>query len=297
MSQSGKVRKHVLVDRIPIIVAIVLMEVVSTVPSIVTSTLVEEAFVAINHVDMTEYIMAGNDIPAGVMNSFFASTILCALLILLLFELWFRPEYEGSMRGKGMGAGMKFLAPVFIFWILWYVIQVVIGTGYFDVPKFGTILQGFRPGVLEEVAYRGLGMAILLRKFRDSKNILLPTIISSVFFGITHLMNMINGGDPFEVIVTVVFATMYGVIFGLAFTYCGCIWPTILLHGMYDTTTFMYTGLGDGFAWTNVVDVVGLFVLMLVVIWCFMKNKEHAVALWQEKWKVPAAQTARGEEM
>ncbi len=286
MNSSVKTRKHILVDRIPIICAAVLILLAQFTPGILIADLVEKAYCAITHENLLEdYIMVGKELPDILMNSFVIASIVYAFLMLIIFEWWFKPEYDGSLHIKGFGIGMKVAAPIMIFWVIWFIIQIVIGTSTVGALTLEGLLKGFRAGAVEEVAYRGIGVALLLRKFKSKDNILLPTIITAAVFGISHLVNIFSSGDVGEVLTQTIFAMVFGIISGLIFTYSGNIWPTIIFHSLYDTAVFVITGVGDGFSWTNIIDIIGPFVIMIFMLFMFRKDKDSLVKLWSEKWK------------
>ncbi|MCR5451243.1 MAG: CPBP family intramembrane metalloprotease [Lachnospiraceae bacterium] len=289
MLDMVKNRKHVITDKLPIFVAIILMYIGTFVPNIVLSGLVEDVFSFVNKIDLMEYVSQTGDVPAGLMPSYYVISIIFSFVFLLIFEWWFKPEYDGSMHIKGIKEGMIFSLPVIIFWVVWYVIEIAIGQCAISLNGFGdtivTLLQGFRAGVVEEVAYRAIGLAIFIRYFKKMNNIWMPTVLAGVLFGLTHLVNIFSDGDPLEVIVQTVFATCFGVIFCLIFTCSGNIWAPVIVHSLYDASTFGIKNLGEGGSWTNVVDVAGMFVLMIVLFVVFMKRKESVLELWNTKWK------------
>ncbi len=290
MNETVNNRKHVLTDKAPIIVAVVLMLITSLTPGFLISTLVEEGYPLITGVNIADYMAQheGN-LPPILMPSFFIGSILFSIIVFLVFEWWFKPEYEGSMHIRGFKEGFLFSLPVYIFWIVWFIIQIAIGSSEVTVHSFGdliyVLLQGSRAGFVEEIAYRGIGMAIMLRYFKNKNNIWIPTILTALLFGFSHIFNILSGDDPLGVIVQTLFATFFGVIFCLIFTYSGNIWAPILLHALYDATTFGISSTADGPTWTNAIDVAGPFVLMIILFVIFMKNKESILDLWKKKWK------------
>ncbi|MCR4924409.1 MAG: CPBP family intramembrane metalloprotease [Lachnospiraceae bacterium] len=285
MEESVKVRKHILADKVPLIIAIVMMLAASMLPPIIFADLTERIYTLITHKTITDIVMAGGEVPKIVMYSYHILSIIFSLILLVIFERWFKGEFEGSMSLKGFGVGMKYALPVILFWVIWYIIQIAIGTSIFYVPDLETILMGFRAGTVEEVAFRGLGVALLLRKYKEKDTIVRPSLLAAGVFGLTHLVNIFSGDEVLAVLLQTVFAMMFGFIFGLIYTYCGNIWPPLIIHSLYDLAVFTIVGQGDGFSWTNIVDVLGTIPIMILLIVFFKKDKDSVVKLWHEKWQ------------
>lgn len=85
-------------------------------------------------------------------------------------------------------------------------------------------------GFLEELIFRGF-----LFKALAKDNLKQAVLISSVTFGIGHIVNLLNGAE----IVPTLLQMMYAVAIGFAFTYlflvCGSLWPCILCHGVINS--------------------------------------------------------------
>jgi membrane protease YdiL (CAAX protease family) len=100
------------------------------------------------------------------------------------------------------------------------------------------------PGIWEEVAYRGVLIPMLLKKY----NIKISIVISSVIFGFAHSFNIITylliGLDPltalFAVSIQIIYTTLLGLALGYMFTKTGSILPSIILHYLVDSVAQIF---------------------------------------------------------
>jgi membrane protease YdiL (CAAX protease family) len=84
-------------------------------------------------------------------------------------------------------------------------------------------------GFVEEGFFRGLILRTLL-----PKGILLSTMLSSVLFACMHLTNLLHGFPWPYVVGQMLDAFGIGVLFAALRLRTGSIWPTLLLHAVYD---------------------------------------------------------------
>lgn len=81
-------------------------------------------------------------------------------------------------------------------------------------------------GFLEELIFRGF-----LFKALCKDNLKTAILISSVTFGLGHIVNLLNGAEPVSTLMQVVYAVAIGFCFTYLFLVCGSIWPCIICHG------------------------------------------------------------------
>ncbi|CAM4303176.1 CPBP family intramembrane glutamic endopeptidase [Paenibacillus typhae] len=93
-----------------------------------------------------------------------------------------------------------------------------------------TLIVGFT----EETIFRG----IIRDKLKD-KGPVFYIVFSSVFFGLLHISNALNGTDPIHIVLQVVNAFLIGLILALQIETTGNIIPLILFHFVYDALAFM----------------------------------------------------------
>jgi membrane protease YdiL (CAAX protease family) len=93
-------------------------------------------------------------------------------------------------------------------------------------------------GFVEEGVFRGLIIRILL-----PKGILLAALLSSVIFAALHLLNLLSGLPLAYVVGQMIIAFGLGLLFSAIRLRTGSIWPTLLLHGIFDSTALLLLAL------------------------------------------------------
>ncbi len=85
-------------------------------------------------------------------------------------------------------------------------------------------------GLLEELIFRGLLFkAMLSGGFKSA------FIVSSVTFGIGHIVNLLNGADFLPTLLQVCYAIAIGFLFTLIFYKGKSLWPCIITHGIFNS--------------------------------------------------------------
>lgn len=85
-------------------------------------------------------------------------------------------------------------------------------------------------GFLEELIFRGF-LFQALRK----ENLVRAVVISSVTFGMGHIVNLLNGADLLPTLLQIVYATAAGFLFTVIFYRSGSLLPCILTHSALNS--------------------------------------------------------------
>lgn len=158
-------------------------------------------------------------------------------------------EHTG-LRGLGLGK----LTPLHLAWAVafWLAAIVILGAIGWVMAQYGLeipgeigllipeslggkllwVLVSITAGFCEEVAFRGYLMTRFRLLFR-SQSWLLPTILSSVIFGICHTYQGIAG---------FIMITIYGVLFSLLYIRTKSLWPGIIAHFFQDVMYIFIPG-------------------------------------------------------
>ena len=222
-----------------------------------------------------------------------------ALLAALLFKLWFRPDYNGCLQKKGIKEGLLMLLP---FLVIHYAGSIVSWITLGTASVIIALLRATAPGFGEEIMFRGLGVANYMRKIQSAGQIKVIFWLSSIVFGLVHLMNILAGGDPMAVIIQAIYATGVGMLFGAVYLRTGNLWPTILGHWSVDFFEFVrvdlsgsggiMTGMGIG-DWITI--AAGAFAAFWGLRLMNPKYYDEIMEIWDRKWnKKEAAETADG---
>ena len=112
-------------------------------------------------------------------------------------------------------------------------------------------------GFLEEVIFRGF-----LFKALCKDNIKLAIIISSVTFGLGHIVNLLNGRDIPETLMQICYAVAIGFVFTIIFYKGKSLWPCIIAHGVVNSlSAFANTDAAP--AWHGIAGSIFLCVVSL----------------------------------
>ena len=105
-----------------------------------------------------------------------------------------------------------------------------LGIAYDGLEQVSAVLSMLLIGYVEELIFRGFLFKALIQK----DGIRLAIIISSVTFGIGHIINLLAGQANLETVIQVFFAIAWGFIFTLVFYKCESLIPCIIAHGLVN---------------------------------------------------------------
>ena len=95
-----------------------------------------------------------------------------------------------------------------------------------ELPPHSLSWLNSLPSILEEVAFRGVILAMFLRFYKQPKAIL----FSALGFGVVHLGNMLSGGDPVWVAGQAVWAAILGLFYGYVTLKTNSLLPAMIVH-------------------------------------------------------------------
>ena len=89
-------------------------------------------------------------------------------------------------------------------------------------------------GFLEEIIFRGF-----LFKAMIKDNVKVAIAVSSITFGVGHIVNLINGSgmDLFSNLMQIIYATAAGFLFTIIFYKGKSLWPCIIAHGLVNASS------------------------------------------------------------
>ena len=99
------------------------------------------------------------------------------------------------------------------------------------------------PSILEEVAFRGVILAMFLRFYNHSRAIL----FSAFGFGAVHLLNLLSGGDPVWVAGQAIWAGILGLFYGYVTLKTGSLLPAMIVHYLGN----LFVSALNGYIQTN----------------------------------------------
>lgn len=160
-----------------------------------------------------------------------------ALLLFLKKNRLF--DVYGLCKSKAPAKKMLYYLPVLgmLTANLWYGVTV----NYSAAETALYILSMFTVGFLEEVIFRGL----LLHAMR-SDSLKAAVIVSSVTFGIGHIINLVNGSgaELLPNLLQVVYATAAGFMFVMMYLKTGSLLGCIAAHGIFNAMSVFANDAG-----------------------------------------------------
>ncbi len=160
-------------------------------------------------------------------------TMVVALVLSVTLLLFLKKnglfEVYGLCRTKTSARRMLYYIPIFIMLTanLWYGVTV----NYSIIETVFYVLSMFCVGLLEEVIFRGL----LFEAMRKD-NFRVAVFVSSVTFGIGHIINLFNGSGAqiLPNLLQVVYATAAGFMFVMMYCKTKSLLPCIAAHGVFN---------------------------------------------------------------
>ncbi len=126
------------------------------------------------------------------------------------------------------------------------------------------ILSMLSVGVIEEIIFRGF-----LFKALCKDNVRMAVAISSVTFGVGHIVNLLNGADVFSTLLQMCYATAIGFLFTIIFLKSGSLIPCIIAHGVVNSLSIV---AGKSAPMFSIIVSVILIVLSLgYALWIIKK--------------------------
>jgi membrane protease YdiL (CAAX protease family) len=173
-----------------------------------------------------------------------------------LSELGFRKTRSGSLKE------IYYAAPLLVIALS----ALLAGIGIHEVKlALAKLFLAIAVGFAEEIYFRGILCGIW--KKRGAKT---AVLVSSILFGMAHLMNIANGADLGYTLCQMAFAFLDGVALALIFLITESLWPCIFLHFFHDLCTFSGNNMPSPMLETLL--LAGWLVILLVYIFLMAKK-------------------------
>ncbi|MHD0396305.1 lysostaphin resistance A-like protein [Staphylococcus simulans] len=95
------------------------------------------------------------------------------------------------------------------------------------------VIGGIVAPIIEEIMFRG----ILMKYIEHQTNIYLALIVTSILFGMVHVLNGLVTG--MSLILLVVAVTTAGLMYGLAAYFLNTVWASIVIHMIWNLSAVM----------------------------------------------------------
>ncbi|MBQ3762641.1 MAG: CPBP family intramembrane metalloprotease [Clostridia bacterium] len=166
-------------------------------------------------------------------------------LIVLSAAMFLFVKRNGLMEKYGLAGWAKNSKAMLWFIPLWLLSCLNLFSGFSpDYPMPGLIYAAVSMtlvGFVEELLFRGFLFKAMLR----DGYVKAAVIVSSVTFGLGHILNLFTGQDLIETLNQVVFAVAVGFVFTLVFYKSGSLLPGILAHSFIDASSVFASDEGS----------------------------------------------------
>ncbi|MBQ6695146.1 MAG: CPBP family intramembrane metalloprotease [Lachnospiraceae bacterium] len=176
-------------------------------------------YVVINSYCMQNFGLT--DYRSAIINTIFSVAVL-ALIISLK-----RVSYYGLTKVTNLKGYLYFLPLLLIVSVnLWSGIHI----NHTASEILFHILTMLNVGFLEEIIFRGF-----LFKMMAKDNVKSAIIVSSVTFGIGHIVNLLNGADFLPTLMQICYAIAIGYLFVIIFYKSKSLIPCIITHSIFNS--------------------------------------------------------------
>ena len=285
---SQKTRQHKFVEKFPVPAAILMV--------IFWMFLFELIEIAINL--GIHMVISGYDAATGPVGLFAGAAI-----TLVLYKWWFRPEFEGMLKGDlplGFLLGLIELGYVLIS----YVPNLIDGSFSIKPLTLTILFVSLTAGIKEEVVFRGVIISTLMRQWKDRNLFRQAALVSGIVFGLIHAANIFAGADPLQTLFQVIGSVSVGFIFAAVYLRTGSILPCMFYHALHDIiaiaceSNVSENGImsARAFWWGDVFNLAMAAVMTAVAFWLLRDAKTEQIReVWNRKWKLEAAPAAAAQ--
>ena len=278
---SQKVRQHKFVEKFPVVAAILM--------AIFWMLLFEIIEVIINF--GIHMVISGYDVATGPVGLFAGAAI-----TLVLYKWWFRPEFEGMLKGDlplGFLLGLIELGYVLIS----YVPNLIDGSFSIKPLTLTILFVSLTAGIKEEVVFRGVIISTLMRQWKDRNLFRQAALVSGIVFGLIHAANIFAGADPLQTLFQVIGSVSVGFIFAAVYLRTGSILPCMFYHALHDIiaiaceSNVSENGImsARAFWWGDVFNLAMAAVMAAAAFWLLRDAKTEQIReIWNRKWKLAA---------
>lgn len=180
--------------------------------------------------------------------------------LLMLISKLDKEEYYGLVGVKDLKKYLYFLPLVLILTVnLWNGINI---SGSWRAIVF-YILNMLNVGFIEEIIFRGF-----LFKMMEKDNLRNAIIVSSITFGVGHIINLFMGAELIPTLLQICYATSIGYLFVTIFYKSKSLVPCIITHSIMNALSVFNVET------TKMMYISGVFLIIVPLLYAFYINKK-----------------------
>lgn len=186
------------------------------------------------------------------------NTVFSLLLIIFIRKLK-RLKYYGLTKPKDSKKYLYFIPLILISTCnLWTGINI--NNTVLEITFF--MITMINVGFIEEIIFRGF-----LFKMMEKDNVKTAIIVSSVTFGIGHIVNLFTGADIIPTLIQICYATSIGYLFVIIFYKSNSLLPCIITHSIVNALSVFNT---ENFI---SIYIIPIFLIVIPIIYALYINK------------------------
>ncbi|MBQ8641017.1 MAG: CPBP family intramembrane metalloprotease [Clostridia bacterium] len=210
----------------------------------------------------------------GVSDSLGISKIvtapLCVIMAAILY-FWIRrnglQEKYGLCRFRGNPKQYLYFLPLILLILpnVWWGWKLNLTVGETVLYSISMMCVGF----LEEIIFRGFLFTAMCRD-----HVKHAIVVSSITFGLGHIVNLLNGRDIPETLLQICYAAAIGFLFTIIFYRGKSLWPCIITHGAVNSFSIL-ANEDNAPVWGDIAGCIFLCAVSLgYVLYILKKTKE-----------------------
>ena len=203
------------------------------------------------------YIVSNMFISITSYSGVIVNTLLSIFLLGLIIYLG-RVKYYGLVSVKDSKKFLYFIPLMLIISVnLWNGININNSV----VEIICHIISMINIGFIEEIIFRGF-----LFKMMAKDDLKSAIIVSSITFGIGHIINLFTGGEFLSTLMQVFYCISIGYLFVLIFHKSGSLIPCIMCHSIFNALSIFYV---DG----NLFYLSSIFLIVVPLVYTYYIKK------------------------
>ena len=195
-----------------------------------------------------------NDFRSVIVNTLFSYGLL------MIISKLDKEEYYGLVGVKDIKKYLYFIPLGLILTVnLWNGFNI---TGTWKEMVF-YVLNMLNIGFIEEIIFRGF-----LFKMMEKDNLRNAIIVSSITFGVGHIINLFMGAELISTLLQIAYATSIGYLFVTIFHKSKSLIPCIITHSLMNALSVF------NIENTKMMYISGIFLIVVSLIYAFYINKK-----------------------
>lgn len=186
-------------------------------------------------------------------------TFLCNLVLslgIIIFILKNRLVKYYSLDSFPNPKKYLYFFPMILLIFVNFIGGVGINNTFFEILFY--MLSMICVGFLEEIIFRGF-----LFKMMAKDSLKSAIIVTTITFGIGHILNLFNGADLIPTLVQICYAMAGGYLFVMILIKSKSLWPCIITHSLLNSLSIF--GVGSGVVYEVVVPILLIGISLLYV--------------------------------